>query len=92
MMMTCGVAGRSEASAEVLGAGRAGNADWAIRQISDVIRGLDRRRPECSDGCDWASVEAALCALHNAIVALEEIGDRPSPRSPAGDRPSPSPC
>ena len=79
-------------SVGALGRGGDGGAEWAIRQISDVIRGLVRRRPECSDGCDWASYEAALCALHNAIVALEEIGEQPLPQASNGDRPLPSPC
>jgi hypothetical protein len=43
-------------------------------QLSDVIYDLVSHRPDSSDGVAWLYFDAALCALHSALVALEELG------------------
>ncbi len=44
-----------------------------VDQLSDVIYGLASHRPDPSDGVAWLSFDAALCGLHGALVALEEL-------------------
>ena len=56
--------------------GRCGHdaLEGLMDQLSDVIYGLAIHRPDPSDGAAWNAFDAALCGLHSALIALDELG------------------
>jgi hypothetical protein len=45
-----------------------------VTQIAEVIDALGSHQPEIADGIGWLCFDSALCGLHSAVVALEELG------------------
>jgi hypothetical protein len=79
-MITCTQAHEVQAGktlVQPVGRSRAGITPTVIgfvNQISDVIFALSKSRPSPSEGRDWLAFDAAIRGLHEAIVALEDVG------------------